>query len=236
MSNVSWNNSTRAAYYSKAFAEELASIKYYVSQHLLGGLKFMTWEEIEFLLKLKWHEDSVRFLLRADFHPSLNYYIGAGYVQIACHTDDSCVADRFFNIGSEASPPQSLRGYCKVYGVEDFVRFLETNGQVSQGYAIEASSYGEDLGYVPDLPEDTCWRTYTPITWKAIERLPLQERETQLADTYLSDVSSLCYRFNKSEADVNNMLYGTSNSFEIACIRKARAGEPKAAVALGLSY
>ena len=139
MTNVSWNNSSRADYYSKAYAKELASIKSYVSQHLLGGLKFMTWEEIEFLLKLKWHEDSVRFLLRADFHPSLNYYIGAGYVQIACHTDDSCVADRFFNIGYEASPPESLRGYEKFYRVEQFVRYLEVNGQVYQGHAVEAS-------------------------------------------------------------------------------------------------
>lgn len=238
MSNVSWKNSSRAEYYSEAYAKELAEIKSYVSQHLLGGLKFITWEEIEFILNLKWHEDSVQFLLRAGCHPSLNYYIGAGYVNIAAHTDDSCVANRFFNVGYEASPPESLRRYEKFYDVGAFVRYLEVNGQVAEGYVIEASHDPEDLGFVPDLPEkeEYDWRTFTPITWKAIERLPLQERELQLADTYLSDVSSLCYRFKRSEDEAKILLYGTSDSFEIACIRKARAGEPKAAVVLGLCY
>lgn len=45
--NVSWNLSTRADYYSKEYARELAEIKSYVKNHLLGGLKFISWQEIE---------------------------------------------------------------------------------------------------------------------------------------------------------------------------------------------
>lgn len=234
MSN-SWNNSTRGEFYSKSYAKELQEIKSYVSQHLLGGLKFMTWEDIEFLLKLKWHEDSVRFLVRENFYPSLSFYVFAGHVTINCHTDEEIPGERFFNITFEACVPPSLQEYKKFYEVADFVRYLEIEGQLALGFSVEASSDPKDLGYVPNIQEDR-WRTYTPITWEAIERLPLEEREKQLADTYLKGGSSLCYRFDKSWDEVNVLLYGTSDPSTIAAIRKARTGEPKAAVALGLGY
>ena len=54
LANVSWNNSTRADYYSKAYAKEFEEIEKYVGEM---ELKLITWEEIEFLLKLRWHED-----------------------------------------------------------------------------------------------------------------------------------------------------------------------------------
>lgn len=209
INNVSWNLSTRGEYYSLEYEKELAEIKSYVASHLLGGLKFISWQEIEFLLKLKWHEDSVRFLLRAGCHPSLNFYLGGGYVIVDCITGgvDRPVCERFFNIGFEASPPECFKTFKKFFNVDQIVRYLEVNGQVSLGYAIEASPYTEDLGYVEDLKEDDYWRTYTPITWEAIERLPLLQRKRQLADTYLSNnVRSISHHFSKTEEEVKILL------------------------------
>lgn len=234
MTNLSWNNSSRADYYSQAYENELNKIKEYVSQHLLGGLKFITWEEIEFLLKLKWHEDSVNFLNRQDCHPSLNFYIACGYVEIHCHTNDSCVANRFFNIGYKASPPEDLRRYNKFYDVVEFVRYLEVNAQLHKGLAIKASDDPEELGYVPDL-KDTYYWVLTPLTWETIERLPLTQRVSKLEEEDI-DWGDLPYLLKKSQEEVNLLLWGTNDSFEIKAIQKAREGDTRAADALNLTY
>ena len=124
MTNVSWNNSSRADYYSFAYAKEFEEIEKYVGEK---NLKLITWEEIEFLLKLRWHEDSVRCILRDDMHPSLNFYVGGGYVTVACHTNEPIPGERYFNIGYEASPPECFQHYHKSYSVQWIVRYLENN-------------------------------------------------------------------------------------------------------------
>lgn len=234
-SNLYWNNSARAEFYSKAYADELQEIKKYVTTHLLGGLKFITWEEIEFLLKLKWHEDSVKFLLRKNCHLSLNFYIACGYVNIHCHTQSNSVYDRFFNTDYEASPPQELRRFNKFYNVVEFVRYLEVNAQLNRGLAIEASPHQEDLGYVPDLKEEYYYTILTPLTWESIERLPLSIRSEKIKEENV-DCGDLAYLLKKSQEEINILLYGTNDSFEIEAIKQAKAGDTRAADALNLVY
>lgn len=234
MTNLSWNNSSRTVYYAEAYAEELKEIKEYVSENLLGGLKFITWEEIEFLLKLKWHEDSIKFLLRKDCHPSLNFYIAYGYVNIHCHTQSNSVYDRFFNTDYEASPPEELRWFNKFYNVVEFVRYLEVNAQLNRGLAVKASPHPEDLGFVPNLKENY-YTILTPLTWESIERLPIKERSTKIKEENL-DWRDLSYLLKKSQEEINLLLWGTNNSFEIEAIKKAKEGDTRAADALNLVF
>ena len=202
---VSWNNSKRGDFYSSAYKEELNSIKKYVEKHILSGLKFMTWEEIEFLLKLKWHEDSVSFLLRDNMSPQLNYYIGGGYVTVNVHCNEEIPVNRFFNIGYKCSPPENMCTHNKFYEVEDIVRHIEILGQLAEGYAVLASENEEELGYIPNWKEDYYF-SITPLTKECIERLPVKKRVQKLKEEEI-DFWKLPYLLKLKKEEVYMLLY-----------------------------
>ena len=222
MTNVSWNNSTRADYYSKAYAAELQKVKESVTTHLLGGLKFFSWQDVELLLKLKWHEDSVS-QLNCGISLSKKDY------KINCHCNDAIPVNRFFYVQN-----QEESFFENYYEVADIIRTIETNLQLNEGVSVKASNDSEDLGYIPNFNEPYYWAV-TPITWEAIKKVPLANRIAKLEEEkYPWD--KVCYVLKKSSEEVNLLLYGTNDNFEIQAIKKAKSGDTRAADALSLTY
>ena len=223
MTNLSWNNSSRAEFYSKQYATELQTVKEYVDTHLLGGLKFLSWQDIELMLKLKWHEDSV-YSLNCGIQLSKEDY------KISCHCNDPIPVNRFFYVSNIED--SFFENY---YEVADVVRILETNLQLKKGLAIEASPNPEDLGYVPNLKKEFYYTILTPLTWESIERFPLPIRNKKIKETNVN-CGDLAYLLKKSQEAIDLLLWGSNNSFEIKSIKKAKEGDTRAADALNLVY